>query len=69
VREFFTASTIGTLTDLPFIVLFLALVASIGGNVVWVLFVGGVLMVLPSFFMQKKNDRPNPTDPRRVDQI
>jgi ATP-binding cassette subfamily C protein LapB len=54
VREFFTASTIGTLTDLPFIVLFLALVASIGGNVVWVLFVGGILMVLPSFFMQKK---------------
>lgn len=54
VREFFTASTIGTLTDLPFIVLFLALVASIGGNVVWVLFVGGILMVLPSFFLQRK---------------
>jgi len=54
IREFFTASTIGTLTDLPFIVLFLALVASIGGNVVWVLFLGGVLMVLPSFFMQKR---------------
>ena len=54
IREFFTASTIGTLTDLPFIVLFLALVASIGGNVVWVLFVGGFLMVLPSFFIQKK---------------
>ncbi|MEL6958690.1 MAG: ATP-binding cassette domain-containing protein [Pseudomonadota bacterium] len=54
IREFFTASTIGTLTDLPFIVLFLALVASIGGNVVWVLFIGGMLMVLPSFFLQKK---------------
>jgi ATP-binding cassette subfamily C protein LapB len=54
VREFFTASTIGTLTDLPFIVLFLALVASIGGNVVWVLVIGGLLMVLPSFFLQKK---------------
>ncbi len=54
IREFFTASTIGTLTDLPFIVLFLALVASIGGNVVWVLFVGGLLMVLPSFFLQRK---------------
>lgn len=54
VREFFTASTIGTLTDLPFIVLFLALVASIGGNVVWVLFIGGTLMVLPSFFLQKR---------------
>lgn len=54
IREFFTASTIGTLTDLPFIVLFLALVASIGGNVVWVLFIGGILMVLPSFFLQRK---------------
>lgn len=54
IREFFTASTIGTMMDLPFIVLFLALVASIGGNVVWVLFAGGILMVLPSFFMQKK---------------
>ncbi|MEL6640084.1 MAG: ATP-binding cassette domain-containing protein [Pseudomonadota bacterium] len=54
IREFFTASTIGTLTDLPFIILFLALVASIGGPVVWVLVVGGILMVLPSFFLQRK---------------
>ena len=54
IREFFTASTIGTLTDLPFIFLFLALVASIGGPVVWVLVAGGILMVLPSFFMQRK---------------
>lgn len=54
IREFFTASTIGTLTDLPFIVLFLALVASIGQNIVWVLFVGGFLMVAPSFVMQRK---------------
>ncbi len=54
VREFFTASTIGTIADLPFIVIFLALVASIGGNLVWVLIVGGILMVAPGFFMQKK---------------
>ena len=54
VREFFTASTIGTLADLPFIVIFLALVASIGGNLVWVLIAGGILMVVPGFFMQKK---------------
>ncbi|MBT0957292.1 ATP-binding cassette domain-containing protein [Alphaproteobacteria bacterium KMM 3653] len=54
VREFFTASTIGTLTDLPFILLFLALVATIAGNVVWVLVIGGVLMVLPGFLMQKR---------------
>ncbi|EAR52491.1 probable ATP-binding/permease fusion ABC transporter [Oceanicola granulosus HTCC2516] len=54
IREFFTASTIGTLTDLPFLVLFFALVASIGGEIVWVLFAGAVLMVLPSLFLQKK---------------
>jgi ATP-binding cassette subfamily C protein LapB len=54
VREFFTASTIGSLTDLPFIVLFLALVASIAGPIVWVLILGGILMVVPSFFLQKK---------------
>lgn len=54
IREFFTASTIGSLTDLPFILLFLALVWSIGGPVVWVLIAGGVLMVLPSLLMQKR---------------
>ncbi len=51
VREFFTASTIGAIADLPFIIIFLALVASIGGNIVWVLIVGGILMVLPGFLM------------------
>ncbi|QQA41860.1 type I secretion system permease/ATPase [Pelagovum pacificum] len=54
IREFFTASTIGSLADLPFFVLFLALVASIGGNIVWVLMAGGILMVLPSLFLQKR---------------
>lgn len=54
VREFFTASTIGTLADLPFLLIFLALVASIGGNLVWVLLLGGFLMVAPGFLLQKK---------------
>lgn len=54
VREFFTATTIGTLADLPFILIFLALVASIGGNLVWVLIAGGILMVAPGFFLQKR---------------
>ncbi len=54
VREFFTATTIGTLADLPFLVIFLALVASIGGNLVWVLVLGGILMVLPGFLMQRR---------------
>ncbi len=54
VREFFTASTIGTLADIPFILIFLLLVASIGGSLVWVLVVGGILMVVPGFLFQKK---------------
>ena len=54
VREFFTATTIGTIADLPFILIFLFLIASIGGNVVWILVAGGILMVLPGFLMQKK---------------
>lgn len=54
VREFFTATTIGSLADLPFILIFLALVASIGGNLVWILVAGGILMVLPGFFFQKR---------------
>ncbi|WP_432448312.1 ATP-binding cassette domain-containing protein [Aliiroseovarius marinus] len=53
VREFFTASSVGALTDIPFIFLFLALVASIAGNVVWILIAGGILMVLPGYFLQK----------------
>ncbi|WP_238365852.1 ATP-binding cassette domain-containing protein [Mesobacterium pallidum] len=54
VREFFTASTVGTLADIPFLFVFLFLVASIGGPIVWVLLSGGILMVVPGFFLQKR---------------
>lgn len=54
IREFFTASTIGTLADLPFLIVFLSLVAMIGGNLVWVLILGGALMVLPGLLMQSR---------------
>lgn len=54
VREFFTASTVGALADIPFIFVFLALVWSIAGSVVWVLIAGGIMMVVPGFLLQKK---------------
>nr|WP_249200566.1 ATP-binding cassette domain-containing protein [Thetidibacter halocola] len=54
VREFFTASTVGALADIPFIFVFLLLVWSIAGPVVWVLVAGGVLMVVPGFFLQRR---------------
>ncbi|WIY27589.1 ATP-binding cassette domain-containing protein [Parasedimentitalea psychrophila] len=54
VREFFTSSTIATLADVPFITVFLLLVASIAGPIVWVLILGGILMLLPAYFLQKR---------------
>lgn len=54
VREFFTASSVGAMADIPFIFVFLALVWSIAGSVVWVLVAGGILMVLPGFFLQRR---------------
>ncbi len=54
VREFFTSSTLSTLADVPFIAVFLLLVASIGGPVVYVILIGGALMLLPGYFIQKK---------------
>lgn len=54
VREFFTSSTLSTLADVPFIAVFLLLVASIGGPVVWVIITGGILMLLPGYFLQKR---------------
>ncbi len=54
VREFFTASSIGSLTDIPFIILFLALVSSIAGPIVLVLIAGGLLMILPGLFLQRR---------------
>lgn len=54
IREFFTGSTIGAVADLPFIAIFLFLVASIGGNVVWVVIAGGLLMVAPSVLLRNR---------------
>lgn len=53
VREFFTAGTLGTLTDLPFVLMFLVLILSIGGPVVLVVIAGAVLMVVPSLLARR----------------
>ena len=54
VREFFTSSTIGTLADVPFVAVFLVLVWSIAGNIVWLLVAGGIIMVAPGYFFQRR---------------
>ncbi len=54
VREFFTSSTLATLADVPFIAVFLLLIASIAGPIVWAIVLGGMLMLLPAYFLQKR---------------
>ncbi|GED23640.1 type I secretion system permease/ATPase [Halomonas halmophila] len=52
VREFFTSSTIGAISDMPFVLLFLGVIFFIGGPVVWVPIAAVVLMVLPGLLAQ-----------------
>lgn len=54
VREFFTSSTAATISDFPFIAIFLVVIAYIGGSVVWVPVIGILIMLLPSLLMQRK---------------
>lgn len=53
VREFFTSSSAALISDLPFLLIFLAIIALIGGHVVWVPLAACVLMVLPGLFAQR----------------
>jgi len=57
VREFFTAASVGTIADLPFVFIFLLLVYVIAGPVVWVMLLAMVLIVIPSLFAQKTMSR------------
>lgn len=52
VREFFTSSTIGAISDMPFVLLFLGVIFFIGGPVVWVPIAAVVLMILPGLLAQ-----------------
>ncbi|SDQ70301.1 ATP-binding cassette, subfamily C, LapB [Pseudomonas sp. UC 17F4] len=53
VREFFTSSSAALISDLPFVLIFLLIIALIGGQVVWVPIVACVLMVLPGLLTQR----------------
>ncbi|MEZ1439450.1 MAG: type I secretion system permease/ATPase [Pseudomonas asiatica] len=53
VREFFTSSSAALISDLPFVAIFLLIIAVIGGHVVWVPLVACVLMLLPGLLTQR----------------
>ncbi|MEA3498910.1 MAG: type I secretion system permease/ATPase, partial [Campylobacterota bacterium] len=53
VREFFTSATIATLVDIPFILLFIAIIFYIGGNLGYVSVVTITIALTFAFFMQR----------------
>lgn len=52
VREFFASATIAALVDLPFVLMFIAIIYMLGGVVALPLLIGAVLTVLTGLFMQ-----------------
>lgn len=52
VREFFTSTTIGALSDMPFLFLFVGIIALIGGPVAFVLIAAIPLIVIPGLIAQ-----------------
>lgn len=54
IREMVTSSTISTIVDLPFFLLFVVVLAIIAPPLAWIAPVAAVLMVLPGILLQKK---------------
>ncbi|MEZ8355765.1 type I secretion system permease/ATPase [Vibrio splendidus] len=52
IREFFTSATIGSLIDLPFALMFLALIWLMAGNLVFVPVVGVVILIIYALLIQ-----------------
>jgi ATP-binding cassette subfamily C protein LapB len=57
VREFFTTASVGVVADLPFVIIFLALIYGIAGPIVWIIVTGAVLTILPSLIFQSRMAR------------
>jgi len=54
IRNFITSATISTFVDLPFVILFLVVVAYVGGAIVWVPIIGIPLILLYAWFVHLK---------------
>lgn len=53
VREFFTSATAGAISDLPFVALFVLIIAWIGGPVAWVPVAAIAGMIIPGLLLQR----------------
>ena len=54
VREFFTASTVAAIADAPFVLVFIGIIAFIGGPVAFAPAVAVVVMLVPGFLLQRR---------------
>lgn len=52
VRDFFTSASAALVSDLPFVLLFISVIALIGGNIAWVPVSAAFLLVLPGLCLQ-----------------
>ena len=57
IREFFTATSVGSVADIPFVIIFLALIYAIAGPLVWIIVAAMVFIMLPSLLFQGKMSR------------
>lgn len=53
VREFFTATAMGSISDIPFVVIFLAVIYAIAGPVVWLIVAAMAIIILLSLFTRR----------------
>ena len=53
VREFFTSATVASMVDLPFVILFLLIIAYIGGPLVYITLGTIIISILFSLYMQR----------------
>lgn len=57
VREFFTATSMGSISDIPFVFVFLGLIYVIAGPVVWVILAGMLVIILLSLLARRTLSR------------
>jgi ATP-binding cassette subfamily C protein LapB len=66
VREFFTSGTVTAICDIPFVLVFIVVIWSIGGSVALVAIGGVILTVIPGLMMQKRLARASRENTREA---
>lgn len=66
VREFFTSGTVAAICDIPFVLIFIIVIWSIGGPVAFVTLTGVFLTIVPGMVMQKRLARASRENTREA---